>query len=49
MGATDKPKTKPLLPSPPPGAPGPFALSEASALRALAEAAGLEPIEVFDV
>jgi SAM-dependent methyltransferase len=40
---------KPLLPSPPPGAPGPFALSEASALRALAEAAGLRPIEVFDV
>jgi SAM-dependent methyltransferase len=40
---------RPLLPPPPPGAPGPFALSEESALRAFASAAGLEPIEVFDV
>lgn len=40
---------KPLLPPPPPGAPGPFALSEASALRALAESAGLKPLNVFDV
>lgn len=40
---------KPLLPPPPPGAPGPFALSEPSALRALAESAGLRPLEVFDV
>jgi SAM-dependent methyltransferase len=40
---------KPLLPPPPPGAPGPFALSDASALRALAESAGLRPLEVFDV
>lgn len=40
---------KPLLPPPPPGAPGPFALSEPSALRALAESAGLQPLEVFDV
>jgi SAM-dependent methyltransferase len=40
---------KPLLPPPPPGAPGPFALSEPSALRALAESAGLRPLEVYDV
>jgi SAM-dependent methyltransferase len=40
---------KPLLPPPPPGAPGPFALSQPSALRALAESAGLRPLEVFDV
>jgi SAM-dependent methyltransferase len=40
---------KPLLPPPPPGAPGPFALSDASALRALAESAGLRPLEVLDV
>jgi SAM-dependent methyltransferase len=40
---------KPLLPPPPPGAPGPFALSDASALRALAESAGLKPLEVLEV
>lgn len=40
---------KPLLPPPPPGAPGPFALSEAAALRQFAEAAGLAPGRVFDV
>lgn len=40
---------KPLLPPLPPGAPGPFALSEARALRALAERAGLQPLEVADV
>lgn len=40
---------KPLLPPPPPGAPGPFALSDANALRALAESAGLKPLTVFDV
>ena len=40
---------KPLLPAPPPGAPGPFALSDESVLRAFAEGAGLEPIEVVDV
>ena len=33
---------KPLLPVPPPGAPGPFALSDEAALRALATAAGLD-------
>jgi SAM-dependent methyltransferase len=40
---------KPLLPSPPPGAPGPFALSAEGALRALVEGAGLRPLEVHDV
>jgi SAM-dependent methyltransferase len=40
---------KPLLPPPPPGAPGPFALSDANALRALAQSAGLRPIDVLDV
>jgi SAM-dependent methyltransferase len=38
-----------LLPPPPPGAPGPFALSEEGALEALARRAGLSPIEVNDV
>jgi len=40
---------RPLLPPPPPGAPGPFALSEEAAIRAFAESAGLTPVEVFDV
>jgi SAM-dependent methyltransferase len=40
---------KPLLPAPPPGAPGPFALSEEAALRAFAAAGGLTPGAVFDV
>lgn len=40
---------RPLLPPPPAGAPGPFALSNEMALRAFAEAAGLEPVEIFDV
>lgn len=40
---------KPLMPPPPPGAPGPFALSDESALRQFATEAGLEPVEVFDV
>lgn len=34
---------KPLLPPPPPGAPGPFALSQEGALEALVEKAGLKP------
>lgn len=38
-----------LLPPPPPGAPGPFALSDEAALRAFATEAGLKPVEVFDV
>ncbi|HEX2230293.1 MAG TPA: class I SAM-dependent methyltransferase, partial [Candidatus Binatia bacterium] len=40
---------RPLLPPPPPGAPGPFALSDEAALRAFATGAGLAPLEVFDV
>ena len=40
---------KPLLPAPPPGVAGPFALSDEDALRAFAEAGGLRPIDVFDV
>jgi SAM-dependent methyltransferase len=40
---------RPLLPPPPPGAPGPFALSDKQALRSFAADAGLKPMEVFDV
>ena len=40
---------RPLMPPPPPGAPGPFALSDESALRKFATDAGLAPAEVFDV
>ena len=40
---------RPLMPAPPVGAPGPFALSEEGALRGFAEAAGLVPVELFDV
>jgi len=39
----------PLMPPAPAGAPGPFALSQASALEALATEAGLTPVEIFDV
>lgn len=38
-----------LMPPPLPGAPGPFALSDAAKLKALASEAGLKPIEVVDV
>lgn len=38
-----------LLPPPPPGSPGPFALSDETALRSFAAAAALEPLDVFDV
>jgi SAM-dependent methyltransferase len=38
-----------LMPPPPPGAPGPFALSSADALRGLATDAGLMPLDIFDV
>jgi SAM-dependent methyltransferase len=38
-----------LLPPPPPGAPGPFALSDETVLRKFAEDAELDPIEIFDV
>jgi SAM-dependent methyltransferase len=40
---------KPLLPPPPPGAGGPFALSDEAALRTLVESAGLTPLAVADV
>jgi SAM-dependent methyltransferase len=39
----------PLLPPPPPGAPGPFALSDEKALRALAKSASLRPGKIVDV
>jgi len=40
---------RPLMPPPPLGAPGPFALSDETALRKFAADAGLHPIDVFDV
>lgn len=40
---------RPLLPPPPPGAGGPFALSQEASLRAFAKAGGLTPLEVVDV
>lgn len=40
---------RPMLPPAPPGSPGPFALSDVTALRAFAEKAGLAPVTVFDV
>jgi 2-polyprenyl-3-methyl-5-hydroxy-6-metoxy-1,4-benzoquinol methylase len=40
---------KGLLPPPPPGAPGPFALSDETALRAFAQGAGLTAMDVTDV
>ena len=40
---------KPLLPPPPPDAPGPFALSDPAALKQLASRAGLKPLRVSDV
>lgn len=40
---------RPVLPPPPPGAPGPFALSDEATLRAFAAQAGLVPGEMFDV
>lgn len=38
-----------LLPPPPPGAPGPFALSDEAALRQLVQEAGMNEIEINDV
>jgi SAM-dependent methyltransferase len=38
-----------LMPPPPPGAPGPFALSDEAKLRALTSEAGLNPVAVVDV
>lgn len=40
---------KPLLPPPPPGSPGPFALSDENALKAFAASAGLTALKVSDV
>lgn len=40
---------RPLLPVPPPGAPGPFALSDEAMLRAFVAAGGLVPGAMFDV
>ncbi|WP_406609372.1 class I SAM-dependent methyltransferase [Agarivorans sp. JK6] len=40
---------KPLLPAPPKGAPGPFALSNKTLLREFALESGLKPIDIFDV
>ena len=40
---------RPLMPPPPPGAPGPFALSDETALRKFATDAKLSPIKTFDV
>lgn len=37
------------MPPPPPGAPGPFALSDETKLRAFATEAGLTPLTVVDV
>lgn len=40
---------KPFMPPPPPGSPGPFALSNETALREFAEQSLLEPVDLFDV
>jgi SAM-dependent methyltransferase len=40
---------KSLLPAPPPGAPGPFALSDRAALSAFAVGVGLNPFEIIDI
>jgi SAM-dependent methyltransferase len=40
---------RPLMPPPPPGAPGPFALSDEVALRNFASSAGLTASDIFDV
>ena len=40
---------RPLMPPPPPGAPGPFALSDEAALRKFAADAGLTAVDIFDV
>ena len=37
------------MPPPPPGTPGPFALSDEAALRGFAASGGLKPGEIFDV
>lgn len=40
---------KSVLPPPPPGVPGPFALSASDKLQAFAKAGGLEPCEIFEI
>ncbi len=40
---------RPLMPPPPPGTPGPFALSDETVLRGFAASGGLKPGEIFDV
>ena len=40
---------KPLLPPVPRGAPGPFALSDESLLRSIAERSGLTPFDAFEI
>ena len=40
---------KPVLPAPVPGAPGPFALSDATVIKDFTSAAGMIPISIFDV
>jgi len=40
---------RPLMPPPPPGTPGPFALSDETTLRAFAASGGLKLEEIFDV
>lgn len=40
---------KPLMPPPPPGAPGPFALSAEEAMRDFARQAGLQPLDIQDI
>jgi SAM-dependent methyltransferase len=40
---------RPVLPPPPPNAPGPFALSDETMLRGFAESAGLDAEDLFDV
>jgi ubiquinone/menaquinone biosynthesis C-methylase UbiE len=40
---------KPLLPPPPPGAPGPFALSDETTLKRFAADAGLKAFDIIDV
>ena len=48
-GATVLGAVSALLPPPPPGAPGPFALAEEGALAALLDGAGFETLVVADV
>lgn len=49
QAATIVASLRPLLPPPPPGAPGPFALSDKKALTELVASAGLHPVDIDDV